>query len=327
MLKVRMLAVVAAGVVATGAAYAQGSANNNYPNKPIRMISPLATSGAADLGLRLLAQRLQETGWPPTIVENRPGGGGAVAALATLQAAPDGYTLFQCDVGSMATNVWLSKALPYDPVKDFAPVVKMFSFPSVLTISASLPVKTVAELIELGRTKPGGLAYASQGVGSGGHLLGTMIQQKIGKPMTHAPYRGAGPAMPDIAAGRVDMIFASYGGVRAFVEGGTARILAVTSAKRLPELPDVPTMTELGLPEVGYDVWFGLCAPANTPADIIKTLNDRVLRIVNEPFFVNKLREFGVTADPGSTDDFRALIRSDIARLEGVIKAAGVEPQ
>lgn len=322
MSKAWTFAVVVAGIAAVGAAQAQ-----NYPNKPIRLISPLATSGAADLGLRLLASRLSELGWPPAIVENRPGGGGAVAALAALQGAPDGYTLFQCDVGSMATNVWLSKSLPYDPVKDFAPVVKMFSFPSVLTVSAKLPVKSLAELIELGKTKPGGLAFASQGVGSGGHLLGTMIQGKIGKPMTHAPYKGAGPAMPDIAAGRVDMIFASYGGVRPFVEAGTARILAVTSKQRLPELPDVPTTAELGHGDITYDVWFGLCAPANTPADVVKTLNDKVLSVVNEQSFVTRLREFGVAADPAPTDAFRALIRADIDRLKDVVKAAGVEPQ
>ena len=219
------------------------------------------------------------------------------------------------------------KNLPYDPLNDFVPIMKTFTFPSVLVVPAASPVKTAVELVELGRTKSGGLAFASQGMGSGGHLLGTMLQRKIGKPMTHAPYKGSGQAMPDVAAGRVDLIFASYGAARPFVEAGTVRLLAVTSKSRLAELPNLPTLTEVGMPEVSYDVWFGLCALKGTPAAIVKAIYEKANPIVTGPDFVAKLRETGLTVETNTPEQFREMIKTGIVSVGQVIKEAGVVPQ
>ena len=210
------------------------------------------------------------------MIENRPGGGGVVAAQVVRQSPPDGYTILQADAAAFAINVTLIPDLPYDPVNDFTPIMQTWSFPSVLVVPASLPVKSGSDLFALAKTKPGGLNYASSGVGSGGHLLGTMLTNALGVSMTHAPYKGAGQAMPDVAAGRVDFIYASLGSVKQYLEAGSVRVLAVTSKERLKELPDVPTMTELGYPSVFLDIWFGLVAPPRTPPEIVNTIHARV---------------------------------------------------
>lgn len=317
-----ILAVGVALAALGGVAHAQG-----YPNKPVRFISAYAPGGGAEVGLRLLGAKLQEAGWPSVVIENRPGGGGAVGALATLQSAADGYTIFQCDATSFAINVTLMKQISYDPLKDFVPIMMTFSFPSVLVVHASSPAKTVDDLVKMAKSKQGGIAYASQGIGSGGHLLGHMFQNAVGTPLTHAPYKGSGAAMPDVIAGRVDLIFASYGSVKSHLQAGTLRALAVTSKKRMAELPDVPTMTEAKHPDVFFDVWFGLCAPAATPPDAIKAVHDKVQQVITQPDTVKRMADTGLYVETNTPEQFRAQIRSETDRLGKVIKDAGVTPQ
>jgi tripartite-type tricarboxylate transporter receptor subunit TctC len=306
-------------------AFSAAAQAQTYPAKPVKVITAYAAAGSSDIGLRIVAQKLTESGWPSVVVENRPGGGGVVAAEAVKQTAPDGYTLLQSDISAFAINVTLLPDIPYDPLKDFTPITLTWTFPSVLVVSSKSPVKTAAELIDLAKSKPGGIAYASQGMGSGGHLLGTMFQNALGKPMIHAPYRGAGAAMPDVAAGRVDYIFASLGSVKQYLDAGTVRILAVTSKKRLAELPDVPTMTEIGQPAVFLDVWFGLSGPANMPPAIVQTIHDAVEKVLHTPDVAKKLADLGLYAETNTPEQYRDMIRGDIDRLGKIVKDANIK--
>ncbi|MGZ3410319.1 MAG: Bug family tripartite tricarboxylate transporter substrate binding protein, partial [Xanthobacteraceae bacterium] len=288
----RALIGIAGLLVVSSVAQAQ-----KFPNGPIKVVTSYAAGGSSDIGLRIVAQKLTESGWPSVIVENRPGGGGTVAAQVVKQAPPDGYTLLQSDISGFAINKTLLPDFPYDPIKDFTPITITWSFPSVLVVPSTSSVKTAAELIALAKSKPGGVNYASQGVGSGGHLLGTMFQNALGVPMVHVPYRGAGAAMPDVVAGRVDYIFASYGSVKQYADAGSVRILATTAKRRMPELQSVPTMTEIGQPSVFLDVWFGLSGPAGMPADVVKTIHLAVEKVLHTPETVNKLAEIGLYAE------------------------------
>lgn len=320
---IRIALCVAVGLALSVAAQAQP-----YPNKPVRIVSGYAPGGSSDIGIRFVTQRLSETaGWPAPIIENRPGGGGVVAAEVVKQAAPDGYTLFLSDVSALAINVTLAPNLPYDPIKDFAPIMRMWSFPSVLVVPKDSPAHNGAELVALAKSKAGGLTYASQGMGSGGHLLGTMFQNSLGVNMIHVPYRGAGAAMPDVAAGRVDYIFASYGSVKQYIEAGTVRLIAVTSKQRLSDFPNTPTMTEIGHPAVFLDVWFGLSGPANTPAPIVAAINEAVTKVLRAPDMVKKLADVGLYADETTPEQYRDLIASDIARLGKLVKDANIKQE
>jgi tripartite-type tricarboxylate transporter receptor subunit TctC len=298
-----------------------------YPNKPVRFISAFAPGGGSEIALRIVAQKLIDNGWPSVVVENRPGGGGVVAAQATRQSPPDGYTILQADAAAFAINVSLIPNLPYDPVNDFAPIMLTWSFPSVLTVPANLPAKSVAELLAMANSKPGGINYASSGVGSGGHLLGTMLANASRVPMTHVPYKGAGQAMPDVVAGRVDFIFASLASVKQYVEAGSVRVLAVTAKERLKELPDVPTMTEAGYPSVFLDIWFGLVAPLGTPPDIVKVIHADVSKVMHSPDVLKRLADMGLYVTTNTPEEFRAMINGDIARLGQVVREANIKQE
>jgi tripartite-type tricarboxylate transporter receptor subunit TctC len=314
-------------LLAACAALALPAHAQTYPNKPVRFISAFAPGGGSEIALRIVAQKLIDNGWPSAVVENRPGGGGVVAAQAARQSPPDGYTILQADAAAFAINVTLIPNLPYDPVNDFAPIMMTWSFPSMLAVPASLPVKSAAELLASAQGKPGGLNYASSGVGSGGHLLGTMLANAARVPMTHVPYKGAGQAMPDVVAGRVDFIYASLASVKQYLDSGTVRVLAVTSKERLKELPDVPTMTEVGYPSVFLDIWFGLVAPPGTPPDVINTIHGQVTKVMHSPDVVKRLADIGLYVVTNTPEEFRAMIKSDIARLGQVVREANIKQE
>jgi tripartite-type tricarboxylate transporter receptor subunit TctC len=313
--------VIAAGIAAVLLSLAGPALSQAYPSKPVRLICSLAPGGASDVGLRILAQKLMDNGWPLVLVENRTGGGAAVAAKA---AAPDGYTLFQGDIGALAMNPALQPNVAYDSVKDFTPITHKFSFPSVLAVPANLPAKSVGELITYLKQKSDTANYASQGIGSGGHLLGSMFAGAIGFPLTHVPYKGGGQATPEVVAGRNDLIFSSYASVRSFVNGGQLRLLATTAKARMPELPNVPTMTEAGYASVFLDVWFGLVGPANMPSNITRTIHEQVSRALNAPDVVQKMAGLGLYVSTSKTpEEFGELIRSEVVRVGAIIKQAG----
>jgi len=315
----RLLTALAACAVLSLPAHAQ-----TYPNKPVKFVSSFAPGGDSEIALRIVGQKLMARGWPSVVIENRPGGG-VVAAQVVRHSPPDGYTILQADSSSFAINVTLIPDLPYDPVNDFTPIMETWSFPTLLAVPTSLPAQSASDLFALAKTKPGGLNYASSGSGSSGHLLGMMLTNALGVSMTYAAYKGAGQAMPDVASGRVDLIFASLRSVRQFLETGSVRVLAVTSRERLKEMPDVPTMTELGYPSVFLDTWFGLAAPPRTPPDIINTIHARVNTAINDPDLVKRLADLGLYVTTNTPDEFRAMIKSEIARLGQVVKAANVK--
>ena len=311
-------ALAAASFVLSGPASAQA-----YPSKPVRIICSYAPGGASDVGLRLVGQKMMENGWPQIIVDNRTGAGGSIAAAAAARAAPDGYTLYQGDVGSLALTPAMLR-VTYDPVKDFTPITNKFTFPSVLAVPVDRPANNVAELVALLKQKGDRSIYASQGIGSGGHLLGSMFAKAIGVPITHVPYKGGGQAGPEVAAGRADLIFSSYNSVKSFVTGGKLRLLATTSKKRMPELPSLPTMTEAGYPAVFFDVWFGLVGPANLPAPIARKVYDDVTKALRAPEVEKKMAALGLYITPSaSPEEFEQMIRTDVEHYAVVVKEAG----
>ncbi len=316
------------GAALSLAALGRAAAQSDFPSRPITVLVPFPPGGTSDVVMRLLAQKVGERLKTNIVIDNRSGGGGVVAALATKQAAPDGYTLFLTNNGLFAITPAISNTdLRFDAVKDFAPVTPVVKFPSVLVVPQALPAKSVKELVELARSRPNGLSFASQGVGSGGQILGEMLRLKTGVKLVHVPYRGAGPAMNDIVAGSVDMIFTSYVSAAGQIAAGKARILAVTTPKRSPTIPDVPTMAEQGFPEIELDIWHGLVAPVGTPAAVIRKLNAEFVRAAQSPDIAQKMTAQVTDMYTLSPDDFAKLIASDIARLGKVVRDAGIKMQ
>jgi tripartite-type tricarboxylate transporter receptor subunit TctC len=299
-------------------------AQSDYPSRPITILVPFPPGGSSDTVLRPIAQKAGEALKATFVIENRTGAGGNVAALATKQAAPDGYTLFRGNNGTLGINVGLFKELRFDPVKDFQPITPIVSFPSVLAVPAALPVKSVKELAALAKSRPNGLSFASQGVGSGGHILGEMFRLKTGAPMVHVPYRGAGPAVTDLAAGRTDFLFASYNSVAGQVQAGKLKLLALTAPKRSPTLPDLPTMAEAGFSDMDVLIWHGIVAPAGTPPAIVRKLNEAFVKAANAPDIVARVTPQVAQITTSSPEDFAKLIAADIALFGKVIKEAGI---
>ncbi len=309
------------------AAIGRATAQADFPSRPITIVVPFPPGGSSDVVTRLVAQKLAENFKASVVIENRGGGGGVPAAIGIKQAAPDGYTLFLANNGLFAIMPALTPDIRFDPVKDFQPITPLFSFPSVLVVPSASPAKTVKELVALAKSKPTGLNYASQGVGSGGHILGEMLRLKSGAPFVHVPYRGAGPAVTNLAGGNVDLLFSSYVSAIGQVQAGKLRILGWTATKRSAALPDVPTMAEAGLPGVELEIWQGIVAPAGLPAAIVRKLNDEFIKAAKSPDVVRKVAVQAVEITTATPADFAKLIASDIDRLGKVIRDAGIKVQ
>src|SRR5215831_8529304 len=248
----RILFIAAASLVAVAIA-ARNAGAELLDSRAITVVIPFTPGASSDTFQRLVAKRVSEDTGQTVIVESRPGGGGSVAAAAVKRALPDGHTLFQSNSVTHAANVTLYPSLPYDAVKDFAPITLMWSFPSLLAVPADSPAKSVADLAAYAKIKPGGLSYGSQGNGSSGHLLGAMFSRDVGVPMVHVPYRGAGPAALDVATGRIDFLWVSYASVLPHYLSGKVRVLAVT--KHLAVVPKAQTMAEAGFPGFDWETW------------------------------------------------------------------------
>jgi tripartite-type tricarboxylate transporter receptor subunit TctC len=315
------LLIVSAALLSAGVS----AAAQTYPGQPIRLLVPFAPGGGMESAVRTAMQKVSESGWPQIIVDNRPGGAGTVAALATRQAPPDGYTLMLIALSTHAINVSLMPDLKYDPLNDFSPITVLFSYPSVLAVPAASPAKSLADLVTLARTRPGGLNYGSAGIGTVGHILGLMLQSASKANMVHVPYRGGGPATLDLVAGRLDFMIFNPSGIMPNVESGQLRLLAVTSKTRFKELPDVPTMAELGYPDVFLDGWFGIAGPAGLPDNVVKALHQKFAGVLNAPDLNRRLSEQGWVVDPIPPDAFRDLIKSDIIRVGRLLKETGAD--
>ncbi|MBI4194999.1 MAG: tripartite tricarboxylate transporter substrate binding protein [Betaproteobacteria bacterium] len=308
--------------VTSGLPWAQGAAG--FPNKAIRFVIPYPPGGGTDTIGRPLAQRLTERLGQQVVVDNRGGAGGAIGMEHVARSAPDGYTIVMALTAQLAVNVSLYQKLPYDPVKDFAPLTLLADGPYVLAVHPSLPAKSVKELIALARARPNEIVYASSGNGSGGHLATVLLNTMTGVNMLHIPYKGGGPALIDLLSGQVQVLFTTYASGGGHIRSGRVRGLAVTTAKRPAAIPDLPTIAEAGVP--GYDsgVWYSILAPAGTPRDVVARLNRELVGILQEPDFRKML--VGRAIEPiGSTPEaLGAFIKSEIVKWAKVVKDSGV---
>jgi tripartite-type tricarboxylate transporter receptor subunit TctC len=313
-------------VLFAAAVAAPASAQSDFPSRPITIIVPFPPGGSSDVVTRLVAQKLADNLKASVVIDNRGGGGGVPAAIAAKQAAPDGYTLFLANNGLFAIMPALT-ALNFDPVKDFQPVTPLFSFPSVLVVPDASPARNVKELVALAKTKAGGLNFGSQGVGSGGHILGEMLRLNSGAPFTHVPYRGAGPAVSDLAAGNIDLLFSSYVSAIGQVQGGKLRVLGWTSTRRSPAIPDIPTMAEAGFPGTELEIWQGIVAPVGTPEPIMRKLHEEFVKAAKSPEVVSKVAAQAVEMSTLTPEAFAKLLTTDIDVLGKVIRNAGIKMQ
>ncbi len=296
-------------------------------SRPITIVVPFTPGASADNLQRIVAKRVSEMTGQIIVTESRPGGGGAIAAVAVKQALPDGHTLLQANAGTHAANAALYATLNYDPIKDFRPITLQWSFPQLLSVPADSPARSVAELVALAGSKPGGLSFGSQGTGAGGHLLGEMLKKRTGANMVHVPYRGAGPAGVDLAAGRIDFFFVAYASILPFLQSGKVRALAVTSAKRLGAAPDLPTMREAGFADIELDAWFGLAAPAGTPDAVIGKLNTAFVQALRDPAVVKQIMDQGAEPAASTPAEFAAFIASETERVGNVVRSVGIKAE
>jgi tripartite-type tricarboxylate transporter receptor subunit TctC len=316
--RMRIWMVVLVALLATAmAAPSFGQLNRD---QSITIVIPYSAGAGADITTRLLAQKVTDNGGPRFVIDYRPGGGGTIGAVTIKRSAPDGSKLFLADTGTFAVNPSLIPDLPYDPIADFAPITPFRTHPLVLAVPMNVAANSVAELVQLANKTPGGLSYASQGWGSGGHVASELLAKASKAPLVHIPYRGSRPALLDLVAGRVAMMSGSYDGVSEFARNKQVKVLAVFAKTRLGVLPEVPTMAEAGYSDIEFDNWFGLVAPAQTPQTIIQVLNEVFVRAARSPDFVERLRTEGISALTSTPEEFSARIKSDITRLAPIVK-------
>ncbi|WP_422088549.1 Bug family tripartite tricarboxylate transporter substrate binding protein [Variovorax sp.] len=323
----RQLMLTAACALLGGAALAQApapSATGDFPNKPIRMVVTFPPGGSADAVIRMLVPRLNEKLGQPVVVDNRPGAGGNVGLSLVAKAPADGYTLGLGAAGALAANVNLYPQMPFDPVKDFKPVAMVAATPFVIVGHPSTPARTLRELIALARAKPGMLSIGHGGNGTAMHLSAALFAQMADVKLVEVPYRGSGPAALDAIAGQIPLALVDLPASLQQIKAGKLVAFAVTSAQRVPMLPDVPTVAEAGLP--GYDStgWFGVVAPASTPAPIVTRLNAEINAALGDEQIKASIRNLGAEPAPASSEAFEAYIQSETKKWAKVIQAAHI---
>jgi tripartite-type tricarboxylate transporter receptor subunit TctC len=312
-----MIAIAAALLSVTGS-------GQSYPNKPIRMLVALSAGSQSDILARMIAPKMSENWRQSVVVENRPGGAGAVAGGILVNAAPDGHTLMLYSDGHAVNAVLYAAKLPYDTLRDIERVSMVASFSSVMVIAPSLGVSSVKALIALAKAKPGQLSFGSAGIGGGLHFSGEMFKQAAGVDTTHVPYKGVPESLAETMSGRITYMFSPVGPALPFIKDGRLLALAVGSAQRSPLLPDVQTAAEAGLPGFAYDLWTGLFAPRNTPRPVIDRVNKEVTRIMNLPDIKEQLLSQGLVHRPNTPEEFDKFVRAEIDKLSKVAKVAGI---
>ena len=304
-------------------AYAQGAAN--YPNKPIRLVVPFTPGGSSDILARAIGQKLTEAWSQPVVIDNVPGAGGAIGADKVAKASADGYTLLMGHIGTLAVNKSLYPNLPYDPIKSFAPVAWVARVPNVLVVHPSVNAKSVKELVALAKAKPGQLNYGSGGNGSAANLATEYFKLETGTSLLHIPYRGTAPAVSDLLGGQIQVLFTGAPALIGQIKNGQLRALAVSSPKRIDALPDLPTVAESGYPGFEADQWYGLVAPAGTPADIVAKLNSQINLALVSADLRTRLNNEGAIATPDTPAAFGKLIAKEIERWKPVITSGRVK--
>ena len=298
----------------------------NYPSRPIRLVVPYPPGGPLDIMARAIGQKLTEAWNQAVVVDNRPGAGGNIGADLVAKSPADGYTLLMGAVATHAINPSLYGRLPYDPVKDFAPVALVAQVPNILVVNPSVPVRSVKELIDLARARPGYLNFGSGSTGSTGHLAGELFNTMAGVRMVHIPYKGGAPAMTDLLAGQVQLMFDNLANALPNVRAGRLRALAVTTLARSPAMPDLPTIAESGLPGFDLTTWFGLMVPAGTPTEIVSRLNAEIVRALNAKDMRERLEKMGAGPPADNTPaHFAAFIRAEAAKYAKVVRDSGAK--
>ncbi|MBK6394839.1 MAG: tripartite tricarboxylate transporter substrate binding protein [Betaproteobacteria bacterium] len=320
-----LLAALAASLAVAVAVPPAALAQTAFPTRPIRIVVPFPPGGTTDILARAAAQKMAEAWKEQAVVDNRPGAGGNIGAELVAKAPADGYTMLMGTVGTHSINASLYAKMPYDHVRDFAPVILVAAVPNVLVVHPSVPVNSVAELIAYAKANPGKLNFASSGSGTSIHLAGELFKVMAGVQMTHVPYKGSAPAIADLVGGQVQLMFDNLPSALPQIKAGRLRALGVTSAQRAPALPDVPTIAESGLPGYEASSWFGLLAPAGTPQDVVAKVNGEVARWLASPEAKEKLLSQGANAAGGTPEDFVRHIAAETAKWQQVVKASGAK--
>ena len=300
-------------------------AQNGYPSQPIKFMSPFPPGGGNDGTTRLITTRLSEITGQPAVVENRGGAGGNIGAKAVADAKPDGYTLLTAQVSIMAVNPALYASAGFEPLKDFIPVTQINAAPLALVVRAESPLKNFADVATRARKDPGSVTYATPGNGTLSHLVGVVLSKDSGIDLTHVPYKGAGPAITDLLGGQVDLLVTSTSSVAGMLQSGKMRALAVTSPRRIGVFKDVPTLEELGYKNARFEDWYGVFAPAGTPADRVAYLNQAIVRTLQLPEVTKSINDGGSEVVASTPQAFGAQMREDIERWGRVVKLSGAK--
>jgi tripartite-type tricarboxylate transporter receptor subunit TctC len=303
--------------------FALHAAAQSYPVKPVRMIVPYPPGGGNDTLGRLFAAKLSERLGQPFVVENRPGAGTMIGTEAAAKSAPDGYTILLSSIATHALSPNLYSRVPYDPVKDFAPITLLGIAPTVLVVNADLPAKTLQEFINLAKKQQ--LAYASGGNGTPPHINAEVFKSVAGIDLLHVAYKGGGPALVDLMAGRVQAMLDTAASAMPHVRSGKLRALAISAPRRSPELPDLPTFAEAGLPQYDTNAWYSMHAPAGTPPDIVRRLNAELVAILKDPEILARFKQLATDPVGNSPEEFAAFVRAELDKYARIIKAAGIK--
>jgi tripartite-type tricarboxylate transporter receptor subunit TctC len=297
-----------------------------YPSRPVRFVVPFAPGGSTDTLARTIGLKLADALGQQIVVDNRPGANGDIGMMIVAKAPPDGYTILLGYIANLAIAPSLYAKMPYDPVKDYAPVTQIATSPNVLTAHPSVQATSLKELIGLAKAKPGAVNFASTGVASVGHLTGELLNNLAGMKMTHVPYKGGGQAIIDLLGGHVQVMFSGFSAAMPHIKSGKVRALAVTGAKRSPALAEVPTIAEQGFPGVEATAWYGVLAPAGTPKPVVSRLHGETVRILKQPDIVQRLDGLGFEIVGSTPEQFGAYIRTEIKKWEMVVRASGAKP-
>ena len=319
--KLKALVVFVVLCVTAGAAPAQ------FPDKQVKIIVPYPPAGTTDILARLIGSRLTERLKQPFIIENRPGAGGAIGSAAVAKSPADGYTLVMATVNSHGINSALFKDLPYDAIKDFAPITIVGSTPNVLAVNPSVPAKNLAELLALARAKPGSLNFGSTSQGGSPHMSGELLKSMAKVDITHIPYKGAGPMLIDLIGGQVQLGFDNLPSSIGHIRSGKIRAIAVTTIKRFPGAPEIPTMAESGQPGYEVSAWFGLLAPAGTPKPVLDALYNNIAAILKQPDVAKQLLDVGAEPGGNTPEAYAKQIAADVEKWKKVVAATGVKAE
>jgi len=318
-----LLRLVLIGLLLTG--LPTGGEAQHYPDRPIRLIAPFPAGGLVDVLARALGEELSRTLGQPVIIENRPGAGGNLGADAVAKAPPDGYTLLMTSPGIQSINQFLYTSMPFDPETAFAPISLLADMPMLIVVHPKTNLRTLGDLLAFARANPNKLSFGSAGIGTTGHLGQALLTHVAGMKLTHVPYRGAAPAVTDLIAGQIDGVVDNPPTVMPHIKGGTITPLAIAATQRLSVLPDVPTSVEGGLPGWQASSWFGVVAPAGTPAEIVKRLHSEIVAAARRPSLQRFTRESGVTMVGNTPEEFARIIQDERKKWGAIISSANIQ--